>query len=177
MTLVDFVSAAQAAEGTTAWNGDGAGGDATEVVPPITQAAPTELAWSAALDGRGEPERHSSREAWARAAPILFAAALVAVVVAVVGWIWIEHDKRQTSSAATPSTSLVKTNWSSPPTPVVASPAPSMPVLDGVYSGAHEELSHVSDMVIVLPPPSRDRPHCSIRSSIRSTPPNCVRAP
>jgi hypothetical protein len=32
--------------GTTVWNEDGAGGDETELVPPVTEAGPAANAWS-----------------------------------------------------------------------------------------------------------------------------------
>jgi hypothetical protein len=159
--LSAFADGARAADGTTPWAANGAGGDETEVVPEITQAAPPELAWSAHLDGGIEPEHHSWRDGWARAAPILFAAAVVAVVVAVVGWIWIEHDKRQNRSAATPSTA--------PPTPVAASPAPSMPVLDGVYQVILNAAAATSQGNVATPSLNSStqvvwfafRPHCT----------------
>ncbi len=50
--LAAFAAAVEAGDSTTVWGGDGAGGDATEVFPDITQAAP-DLGWSAAIP---EPE-------------------------------------------------------------------------------------------------------------------------
>jgi hypothetical protein len=128
-----------AAEGTAAWSKDGGGGDVTELVPDITQAAPTEMAWSEDDENAEDDEsgHHPWREALAGATPVLFIVAMVTLVVAVVGFIWIEQNRHQHGSqttAATPSTSLVNPTSTPPPTGTsTPTAAPAQPVLNGVY--------------------------------------------
>ena len=69
---------------------DGAGDGLTEVVVSgPTQVAAAELAWSDY--GPDEDEDASWRSAFGSAAPILFTLAVVAVVAAVGGWIWLQN--------------------------------------------------------------------------------------
>jgi len=92
---------------TTASTGDGAGDGLTEVVVSgPTQVAAAELAWSDY--GPDEDEDASWRSAFGSAAPILFTLAVVAVVAAVGGWIWLQnrpqHDAPPSPTAAVPDT-------------------------------------------------------------------------
>ncbi len=52
-------------DGTTVWDQDGAAGDETEIVPPVTQAAPTVKAWA---DVQEDEARSSWRETLGRTA-------------------------------------------------------------------------------------------------------------
>ncbi len=113
---------AEAAEKTTAWKQDGAGGDVTEIVPHIPQTE-TELAWSA---DNAVPEPEPYRQPWTRAlliaAAILVPLAAVAAIIAVPRWM-SHHD------SAAPSMAPVNPNWT-PPSSVAPPPQPS---LTGTY--------------------------------------------
>ncbi|MCV7090199.1 hypothetical protein [Mycobacterium interjectum] len=129
---------------TTEWDGDGAGGAETTIVPPATAAAP-ELAWS--QDDETEEHRAASpwwlRLAWGRSTPpvpswrlaFAYAAALVAlgVLIAVGVAMWPRpHDDGPVlqggimepgplPAAALPSIS------SAPPEPVTTAPVGALP--------------------------------------------------
>ena len=94
-------SAVEGADSTTAWAGDGAGGDATEIVADKTQAAP-ELAWSAD-DARAAPAPY--RQPWAKAllvaAAILVPLTVVAAIIAVPRW--MSQRNSPAPSAARPT--------------------------------------------------------------------------
>lgn len=87
----DSTETAKASE----WSGDGAEADETELVPPAVQAAaPT--AWE------DYPETGSTtdldyprgwRDRLAKSSPVLFAIALVTVVIAIAGFLWIDHHQ------------------------------------------------------------------------------------
>jgi hypothetical protein len=94
--------------------------DETEIVPPVTQAAP-EQAWSAE---EPEPELDGSwHAAFSKAALPLFVAAVVAFGIVVVGWLMIDNRREDTPVAA--------------PLPAAALPPistiPAKAVLDGTY--------------------------------------------
>lgn len=138
--MATFAETVEAESGTALWTKDGAAGDLTEIVvhdyPPTGET--TMRAWSEYPDeDYGEPLKApdplpSRRESWASAlagaAPVLFIVALVAFVLAVTGYIWIEHDRQQSEQSAdsTASSSVITTGVPYTP-PVSVTSVPSSP--------------------------------------------------
>lgn len=98
---------------------DGAGGDETEVVPPVTEAAP-ELAWSAEEDATEVLAAHQWRSVWAIAGVGVLCA--IAAAVAVVGLGVMRASQRSAEVHAPRRTSTA-----------VPAAAPAPPTLDGTY--------------------------------------------
>lgn len=125
---------------TTAWHSDGAAGADTEFVvldyPPTGE---TMRAWADDPDDdHYEPER-TRMQAAEEAAPMLFVFALVALVIAVVAFVWLDHTKAEhraqqhLSVVGTPSAGAEPTTgpFNPPPTPETPpaqSSAPLTPV-------------------------------------------------
>jgi hypothetical protein len=108
--------------------------DATTIVPPPTEAAP-ELAWSLADDVDTTPVgRQSWGLAWGQAAVFLSIGAVLALVIAVVGWTIgrSHHDPQQlppeayptAAAAAIPTTSATPAAVVVPPSTVTVQAAP-----------------------------------------------------
>jgi hypothetical protein len=119
--LAVLAAAANEADRTTAWKEDGAGGDLTEIVPPLTEAEAVG-AWSEA-DDQPEP---IYRQPWAKVAAI--ATAAITIPVAAVAVVAIPRLSDQEDSAAhtqAPSVPL--------PNPILPPQAAPLPELDGTY--------------------------------------------
>jgi hypothetical protein len=127
-----FAEVVQAATETGMWASDGVGGDETTIVPTV-HSVPTQQAW--ALDREDYPEsgavpappeppapRELPDESWrsavASAAPLLFVVAVAAVVIAIIGLVFVLLDNRQPVTAATISGNTVHTT----PAPAASSP-------------------------------------------------------
>ncbi len=141
---------------TGAWPDDGAGGCETEIVMQSAPQAQPELAWSTEPEDGVACEAQkpdpafdyppqypdtgaagtdaSWRASLASAAPILFIVAVVALVAAGGGWIWVEHANRPPSPSSSPTATLVPapapSTVTAPPVTVTAAPpgpAPTPP--------------------------------------------------
>jgi hypothetical protein len=112
-THLVFMSAEEAQHETVAGVSPGAGGAETEIVPPVTEAAP-EHAWS-----QEEPETEvlgqSWRSTWGVATVIMVCAAVTALVIGFTVWIVGSHH---TDAPAVPS--------AAPSAPVLPSVLPSV---------------------------------------------------
>jgi serine/threonine protein kinase, bacterial len=143
--------------------------DATTIVASPTEAAP-ELAWSLADDVDPTPVgRQSWGLAWGQAAVFLSIGAVVALVIAVVGWTILRshHDPQPLPPEAHPaSISAVGQVISPSPTPTAPHPA-----LDGSY-----RLDFDDTLATINGSPSGSKDHHSTWWAFRSTckPSGCV---
>lgn len=108
-----------------------AGSGATDetTVVPTPPAAALELAWSLGDDDDTEPaERQSWGLAWGHAAVVLSIAAVVAFVIAIVGWTIMRsgHDSQPLPAEAKATTQTMAPAESPWPAPPVASPPTSV---------------------------------------------------
>lgn len=129
---------AESADETVAGTSHGAGGDETEVVPPVTEVAP-ELAWSGCEDEAGLEPAPAAGRSWARTCGY---AALIGVVPAgllilIFGFPWYWFSPR--SSAPAPSVA--------PPTP-----APTVAALPPAGSAPPPAVRTLGP--VAVPPPS-----------------------
>jgi hypothetical protein len=137
--------------GTTVWNEDGAGGDETELVPPVTEAGPAANAWS--LDdvedypSTGIQEiPHSWKDAFGRSAVLLFLAAAAAFTVAVGGFLWLDSHKTTPAAApttATPDQVCIHQNDVGCRLPASPTTTPEAPAFSGRYTMA--ETAEIAD--------------------------------
>lgn len=110
--FAEFAENAEAGEGTTAWVGEGAGGDETDIVESVTVQAETLTAWSEADDEEPDSPRKPWRFVWGIVASVLVVCALVVTVVLNV----LQKGNPAPNAGPAPSTH-----------------APPQPVLDGTY--------------------------------------------
>jgi hypothetical protein len=99
-------------DGTAAWDEDGAGGGETELVPPVTDAAPTGHAWSQD-DETDEPASHPWPVAWATAGVLVLVAVTLVAVAGLIGWATLRHKATTASAPARETTVIVQ----APPAP------------------------------------------------------------
>lgn len=129
---------AESADETVAGTSHGAGGDETEVVPPVTEAAP-ELAWSGCEDEAGLEPAPAAGQSWARTCGY---AALIGVVPAgllilIFGFPWYWFSPR-----------------SSAPAPSVAAPTPAPTVAALPPAGSAPPPAVRTLGPVAVPPPS-----------------------
>lgn len=129
---------AESADETVAGTSHGAGGDETEVVPPVTEVAP-ELAWSGCEDEAGLEPAPAAGQSWARTCGY---AALIGVVPAgllilIFGFPWYWFSPR-----------------SSAPAPSVAAPTPAPTVAALPPAGSAPPPSVRTLGPVAVPPPS-----------------------
>lgn len=129
---------AESADETVAGTSHGAGGDETEVVPPVTEVAP-ELAWSACEDEAGLEPAPAAGRSWARTCGY---AALIGVVPAgllilIFGFPWYWFSPR-----------------SSAPAPSVAAPTPAPTVAALPPAGSAPPPAVRTLGPVAVPPPS-----------------------
>jgi hypothetical protein len=133
---------------TTTWDQDGAGGDETEIVEPLTQVEPG-FAWSDE-PAETKPEEplevkpktvkpktpkvvhYTWSHTWARAMVVLASFVLVASAVGMVGWLTL-HDGSITSPTPSSASPTATVTAAAPPPPPAATvtvtppPAPAPP--------------------------------------------------
>ncbi|ABK68209.1 hypothetical protein [Mycobacterium avium] len=129
---------AESADETVAGASHGAGGDETEVVPPVTEVAP-ELAWSGCEDEAGLEPAPAAGRSWARTCGY---AALIGVVPAgllilIFGFPWYWFSPR-----------------SSAPAPSVAAPTPAPTVAALPPAGSAPPPAVRTLGPVAVPPPS-----------------------
>jgi hypothetical protein len=129
---------AESADETVAGTSHGAGGDETEVVPPVTEVAP-ELAWSGCEDEAGLEPAPAAGRSWARTCGY---AALIGVVPAgllilIFGFPWYWFSPR-----------------SSAPAPSVAAPTPAPTVAALPPAGSAPPPAVRTLGPVAVPPPS-----------------------
>lgn len=129
---------AESADETVAGTSHGAGGDETEVVPPVTEVAP-ELAWSGCEDEAGLEPAPAAGQSWARTCGY---AALIGVVPAgllilIFGFPWYWFSPR-----------------SSAPAPSVAAPTPAPTVAALPPAGSAPPPAVRTLGPVAVPPPS-----------------------
>lgn len=129
---------AESADETVAGTSHGAGGDETEVVPPVTEVAP-ELAWSACEDEAALEPAPAAGRSWARTCGY---AALIGVVPAgllilIFGFPWYWFSPR-----------------SSAPAPSVAAPTPAPTVAALPPAGSAPPPAVRTLGPVAVPPPS-----------------------
>lgn len=129
---------AESADETVAGTSHGAGGDETEVVPPVTEVAP-ELAWSGCEDEAGLEPAPAAGQSWARTCGY---AALIGVVPAgllilIFGFPWYWFSPR-----------------SSAPAPSVAAPTPAPTVAALPRAGSAPPPAVRTLGPVAVPPPS-----------------------
>lgn len=110
-------------------------GDATTLVPPLTEAAP-KLAWSTE-DETEEIPRQSWGLTWGRAAVLLTCTGVVALTVGFGGWALVRmHDD---AAARGPATDL-QTSWAAPPPSLRM---PTTPTPSPAATTAHLRITHL----------------------------------
>lgn len=161
---------AESADETVAATSHGAGGDETEVVPPVTEVAP-ELAWSGCEDEAGLEPAPAAGQSWARTCGY---AALIGVVPAgllilIFGFPWYWFSPRSSAPAPSvaaptpaPTVAALPPAGSAPPPAVrtlgpVAVPPPSTVTVTAVPPSTVTVQAAPPPAPVVAPPPDADR--------------------
>jgi serine/threonine protein kinase, bacterial len=144
--------------------------DATTVMPSPTEAAP-ELAWSLAVDADTVPvERQSWGLAWGQAAVFLSIGAVIALVIAVVGWTILRshHDPQALPPEARSPAPVSAAAQVISPQPTPSAPPPTL--------GGSYHLDFDDPLATINGSPSRSTKRHSTWWAFRSTckPSGCV---